>query len=503
MFWHIKTIHFSIIKGLIQMVKFTKTLLASTIAIAAGSANASLFQLNEISTSGLGMAYAGNAAVADNASVIATNPALMTKFNRAQMSAGGVLIDTDLIVSGTTSNGGSAYYSNVVPTSVIPNTYFVTPINDKFALGLGYNVNFGLSSEYDDHYNAGSLGGKTKLAAHNFNVSGAYNIGYGFSFGAGINAIYSKAEVRRTLGDQVDNPAVKAGVARATQISAALQSLPAAYQSVPLSALSAAQPANSTLKALAAQYGNATPAQVSNSLTATVNALSNKSTEVAHIKGDEWSFGWNAGLTYEPTENHRFGLAYHSAVNVKFKGKYRNGLTQNMQTSKGLTYATHGEEWDGRLTLNLPAYWELSGWHKLSESVALQYSWKRTEWSRLQALDAYRDSNNAHLFHKTENFRNTNRYALGFSFAATPDLTLRTGIAYDRSASVAHPSISIPDTNRVWYSVGASYKITKDMTVDVGYSFLRGTSFSFNEDGAAFKTKARGHLYGLNVNYQF
>ena len=489
---------------------FNKTLIASLLSLAAGGVSASLFQLAEVSTSGLGMAYAGNAAVADNASVVANNPALMTKLRQAQISAGGVLVDTDIIISGTSASGSNAYASNVVPTSVIPNVYFVTPINDKFSLGLGYNVNFGLSSEYPDDYNAGSIGGKTELQAHNFNVSGAYDLGHGFSFGAGVNAIYSKAEVRRTLGDQsksIETARKGAALLSSLPASMTLSTLAASIPNNPrLQALAAANPeAAATLQSLAKSSPNTTVSQAAAALAATANSLStmNKSTEVASIKGDEWSFGWNAGLTYDLNENHRWGLAYHSAVDVKFKGKYRNGLTQDMRTSKGTTYATNNQEWDGRLTLNLPAYWELSGWHKLSERVAMQYSWKRTEWSRLKALDAYHDLDGKHLFHKTENFRDSNRYSLGFSFIATPDLTLRTGIAYDRNASVNHPSISIPDTNRVWYSVGATYQITPNTSIDAAYAHLRGTSFSFKEDGAAFKTKARGHLYGLNVNYKF
>ena len=52
------------------MNKFSKTLLASSLFVSAG-AHAAAFQLAEVSTSGLGTAYAGNAAVADNASVVA------------------------------------------------------------------------------------------------------------------------------------------------------------------------------------------------------------------------------------------------------------------------------------------------------------------------------------------------------------------------------------------------------------------------------------------------
>lgn len=493
------------------MSKFSKTLLATTIALTAGGVNAAAFQLAEVSTSGLGMAYAGNAAVADNASVVATNPALMTKFKRAELSAGGVLVDTDLHVKGTTALGNSANQNNIVPTSLIPNAYFVTPITDKFALGVGYNVNYGLKSEYSNDFNAGTMGGKTELAAHNFNLSGAYDLGYGFSFGAGVNAIYSKAEVRRTLGDITERADVKAGVARANAGAAILERLP--NQSMTLSQLVAAIPVSpalqavaaqnptavSALQSLAARSPNATVGQTANSLRATATSLSSKETELMRFTGDEWSFGWNAGLTYELNENHRWGLAYHSAIDVKFKGHYRNSL----QNDLGTVIATQGSEREGKLTLNLPAYWELSGFHKLTDRWAVQYSWKRTEWSRLKQLDAYSIDNQYHYLHKDENFRDSNRYALGTSFDVNTDLTLRAGVAFDRSASVANPSISIPDTNRVWYSAGATYRFTPDLSVDGGFAFLRGTSFSFNEDGAAFKTKARGYLYGLNLNYKF
>lgn len=76
------------------MKKFNQSLLATAMLLAAGGANAAAFQLAEVSTSGLGRAYAGEAAIADNASVVATNPALMSLFKTAQFSTGGVYIDS-------------------------------------------------------------------------------------------------------------------------------------------------------------------------------------------------------------------------------------------------------------------------------------------------------------------------------------------------------------------------------------------------------------------------
>lgn len=189
------------------MKKFNQSLLATAMLLAAGGANAAAFQLAEVSTSGLGRAYAGEAAIADNASVVATNPALMSLFKTAQFSTGGVYVDSRINMNGdvaatikttmNTTKDGSASARNVVPGAFVPNLYFVAPVNDKFALGAGMNVNFGLKSEYDDSYDAGVFGGKTDLSAINLNLSGAYRVTEGLSLGLGVNAVYAKAQVER------------------------------------------------------------------------------------------------------------------------------------------------------------------------------------------------------------------------------------------------------------------------------------------------------------------
>ena len=61
---------------------------ALLLATFSGAASAAAFQLWEQNASGLGTAYAGSAAVADNASTIFFNPAGMTQMPGIQLSAG-------------------------------------------------------------------------------------------------------------------------------------------------------------------------------------------------------------------------------------------------------------------------------------------------------------------------------------------------------------------------------------------------------------------------------
>lgn len=439
-----------------QMKKFNQSVLATAMLFAAGGANAAAFQLAEVSTSGLGRAYAGEAAIADNASVVATNPALMSLFKTAQFSTGGVYVDSRINMNGDVKlilvppNGaprhdgskGSAAQSNVVPGAFVPNLYFVTPVNDKWAMGAGMNVNFGLKSEYGDNYDAGLLGGTTDLTALNLNLSSAYRVTEGFSMGMGVNAIYASARIDRRAGILSKEGAVLA--------------------------LSPGLPSNKSLLQLQDKAA--------------------------------WGGGWNAGLVYQFNERNRIGLAYHSKVDIDFTDR----TATNAEARKV------GEK--GGLTLKLPDYLEFSGFHQLTDKFAVHYSYKYTHWSRLNRLYAsFEDGKVA--FDKELQYSNNSRIALGASYNLDEKLTLRAGIAYDQAASRHHRSAAIPDTDRVWYSLGATYKFTPNLSVDLGYAYLKGKKVHFKEEQKAmggliietanYTSQAHANLYGLNLNYSF
>lgn len=451
------------------MKKFNQSLLATAMLLAAGGANAAAFQLAEVSTSGLGRAYAGEAAIADNASVVATNPALMSLFKTAQFSTGGVYIDSRINMNGDvaasitgtsmqTTKYGSASQRNVVPGDFVPNLYFVAPVNDKFALGAGMNVNFGLKSEYDDSYDAGVFGGKTDLSAINLNLSGAYRVTEGLSLGLGVNAVYAKAQIERNAGIIADS--VKDGQAQ--------------------TALKAVVP------------GTTIP-----------DYLTSKDKSVVSLQDRAaWGFGWNAGVMYQFNEGNRIGLAYHSKVDIDFTDRTATSLGK-----KGIEAGKTGD-----LTLTLPDYLELSGFHQLTDKLAVHYSYKYTHWSRLTKLHAsYEDGKKA--FDKELQYSNNSRVALGASYNLDEKLTLRAGIAYDQAASRHQRSAAIPDTDRTWYSLGATYKFTPNLSVDLGYAYLKGKKVHFKEvqkvaDGnltttANYTSQAHANLYGLNLNYSF
>lgn len=395
---------------------FKKSLIAATIALATGQVHAAAFQLNEHSASGLGRAYAGEAAIADNASVLARNPAAMTTFDKMAVSVSGTYIKPDVDVDGAINrvdaNGNKlakltdASESGIAPAAFVPAAYFIQPLNDQWAWGMGLFSNYGLSTEYSETFPAGAGAGNTELMTLNINPNIAYRINEHFSVGAGINAVYGAAELNRFAG----------------------------------------------------YTGTALP----------------KDTNVAHLKGDTWGFGWNVGTLYEVNENHRFALTYRSQVDMSFDGDFK-GLTSGNRTV------------DGNLKLDLPAQAEFAGYHRLNQQFAVHYSVNWSDWSAFQELKATSSGCNTPgqpgvCLNKPEKFKDSTRYSIGGTWYINPAWEARLGFAYDNTPIEAeYRSLSIPDSDRIWYSAGATYHINTDMSVDFGMAYLDGKEVDVNE----------------------
>ena len=112
------------------------------------------FGLAELSGSGLGNAFAGAAAVAEDASSIYSNPASMTYILGTQAVGALHLIKPNAEFNNEGSVPGTGRPlggegGNAGDLAFVPNMYFKMDINDNVKLGLGINAPFGLKTEYD------------------------------------------------------------------------------------------------------------------------------------------------------------------------------------------------------------------------------------------------------------------------------------------------------------------------------------------------------------------
>ncbi len=179
--------------------------IAAALCGASGPASAAGFALIEQSGSGMGNAFAGAAAVAEDASTVFFNPAGMSRLQGSQFAVAGhvISLQADFNGSGTApiALGGAtvAGTGEAGGTSVVPNAYFVMPIGDKMHFGIGVNVPFGLTTEYDSNWVGRFQGIKSEVTAVNINPSISYKLSDAVSIGAGINYQQADAELTNAV----------------------------------------------------------------------------------------------------------------------------------------------------------------------------------------------------------------------------------------------------------------------------------------------------------------
>ena len=194
-----------------KMRLFKKSLLAVTVSLATQQAMAAGFQLNAQSATGLGRAFAGDAVIADNASVMSRNPAAMALFDKMELSLGFEAIITDIKVKNATYtnftgagfNSVNADYNDAGGTSIAPNIHLVVPVNEQFAWGVNAYSNFGTRTDFGTNHATAEYGGETEILSVNLGISGSYRIDPQWSIGAGLDLIYGQGTLQRRVSPGV------------------------------------------------------------------------------------------------------------------------------------------------------------------------------------------------------------------------------------------------------------------------------------------------------------
>lgn len=403
-----------------------------------GTVLAAGYQIQEQSVRGLGNAFAGGTAVAEDASTVLYNPAGLTRIDR-QVALGGHLIipraefedrDSTNAIGGRPSgrvdvDGGK--------TAAVPNFFYANPINERLTFGFGASALYGLTTEYPDDWIGRYHAVESVLFTVNLNPGIGYKVNDRLSLGAGLSLQYAEA----TLSNALDFGTL-----------GFLSGAPGAQPSVP------------------------------------------ELDGFTKVEGDDWGFGYNLGLLYEFTPETRIGLAFRSRIAHTLKGDNRLTIPDFAVPLAGPS-RTRGASAD----FVTPATVSLSGYHRLAPNWALMADITWTDWSefdeiRIRFDDGGRDSV------QPERWEDSWRYSLGVDYFYNDRLTLRAGLAYDETPvpSVELRTPRIPDASRLWVAFGASYRPTDNLTLDVGYVHI------FADDAVIRDTEpGTGALAGVPV----
>ncbi|HTT37955.1 MAG TPA: outer membrane protein transport protein [Burkholderiales bacterium] len=439
-------------------------LVSLTAALAAQPrvADAAGFALIEQSASGVGNAFAGAAASAEDAGTIFFNPAGMTRLAGKQVLAGVSAVGPSINFTNqgstlappqpatplTGGNGGDA--GN---WSDVPNLYLSWQADDRLWVGLGVNAPFGLHTDYAAGWVGRYQALDSELTTVNINPSIAYRVNDKVSLGVGLSA--QKADV--TLSKAIDVGTIcfntpGLGQATCTGLGLTPQSVDGAQQ----------------------------------------------------LRANGWGYGYNLGALFEIAPDMRVGVSYRSRIQYTLSGTsaFANvpaplNASPQLQTSAAT------------LALTVPDSASVSVFQIYDEKWDMMADMTWTHWSVFNQL-AVQYANGAPASVTNEGWRDTWRFSLGLDYKLDAKWKIRSGLAWDQTP-VPSPQLRtarIPDNARTWLAVGASWSFTKGAALDVSYAhlFVANASIDHSEpaSGVLIGTySSSANIASLQLSYRF
>lgn len=214
----------------------------------------------------------------------------------------------------------------------------------------------------------------------------------------------------------------------------------------------------------------------------------------ADIKGDDWGYGYNAGILWEPLPTTRFGLNFRSAVFHELDG---TATFNNVPAVPALraSFANTG----AKAKVATPEYVMFGAYHEINPQWAVMFEASWTNWSRFKQLVISFDNPLRAASVTEENWQDSWFTAIGVEYKANDKWTLRTGVAYDSAPTPNEDRTPrIPDSDRIWGSVGATYKFNEKYSVSAAYTHIwaKEGKVDLHDTGAGSSNNLRGNLSG-------
>ena len=415
--------------------------------------NAAGFQLAEYSATGLGRAYAGEAAIADNASTQWRNPAMLTYLEETQISTGAIYVNPNIDLTGQVDGLKSANpamgqtpanVDDFANAAVIPNLYISHRYSDKLALGLALGTNYGMETNLGGNFAASHFGNEASVKTIEANLNLGYELAPEWSLGGGLRYVQGEGS-----------------------------------------------------------FGASAP---KNNIVPGPGVLP-QGTKLKYMEGDDNAFGWQIGTAWQISSDHRLGFTYKSEVKLKLEG-YATGVGFGL---------SNNQRDNGSMDLALPATAELASYHQINDKLALHTSINWTDWSSFEKLEAQLNTIGSQTVkeeHWKDNYRFAigATYQVDPKITLRSGVAYDTSAVDDKNRTT-----TIPETDRTWLSFGASYEVTQQFTLDAGLTYIIAKDASIKESrgyasddtaqslAGEFTGEVSGNIWlvGLQANYTF
>lgn len=431
-----------------------KLLILAAIAAATMFAQGAGFGIYEASARGNAM---GGAVVGDTHDATAAyhNPANLAFATNVMVSAGVTFINPycDVEVNHRSQDRMNPGWFTV------PTFYATIPLPFDFAFGWGNYTEYGLGTKYGSRWDLAADTRKTTMEQVTLNPNLAYKITDWWSVSAGIRGSYIRfLNHKKPFYGETFNVAIP----------------------VPPGSIPAEADLNSRLK------------------------------------GDDWDMGWNAAMTFKPTDDLSIGLVYRSMIRHKIKGNFDlNGTVATAPGGPlpgGIPLRQYHEHTYASAKLRLPESLTLGVNYNVTPRYRVGSAITYTRWSSLDKIDF--KIGGGHGYTQKFDWQDTVRVGFGMEYDFLDWLSGRIGYTFDEDpTSKHHQSTMLPAGDRHIIGMGLGFKITENLTLDLGYNFIRMNNehyFVTYDTAPGVKAEKRmscrngfSHLVSATLSYSF
>jgi long-chain fatty acid transport protein len=183
------------------------------------------------------------------------------------------------------------------------------------------------------------------------------------------------------------------------------------------------------------------------------------------LDGDDWGFGFTAGVNITPFAGTSIGIGYRSSINHELEG--------SLAAPAGVfPFAPLGTTLPIKAKVNTPDQITVGLSQVVTPALTLHAGFEWTNWSRLGA-PAIVGPTGLPVSDLALNYDDGYFYSVGADYRITDRLTLRAGLAYEQSPiDTEIRSTRLPDNDRYWASIGASYQWNEKLSFDLAYTYI-------------------------------
>lgn len=413
------------------------------------------YYVDEQSALRLGDAFSGGAASASDAATAFYGPAAMLKLgdeiavNLAVISVRSELDGSAGTLGGTPVSGKDAEADNL---DLLPSVYLVHQLSEGLAMGAFINAPYATGTDFGDD----------SIARYQTTESEITGIDAGFSLAFQVHEQVS-------LGGSIIAQYVNARTAVAINTSAICLAAENAGDLGPYSC----------------------------------DALGIDSSELGsdtydgqfEMEGHNTAFGFSAGTLIDLTPSSRIGLNYRTRIAHQLSGSAEVAFPAAASGFTSLAGLDNTSA-SGRVKLVTPENASLS-YYQAFGAFALQADYSWTRWSRYDQVRV--ESDNAVVAAlaaqpQTYNWTESHRFAVGASWQFSPQLTLRSGIALDKTPirdNDTKVDFAFDDYQAI--SIGMSYRLQPQLTLDMGLQHTLTQQRDIDQNDLA---SAGAHLQG-------